>query len=95
MKELSDKNIAELLEDFKFDDSQAIRDDFSQNHLENLVAYNIELGGLDYKDYPDFSDSFITYAEHLDGQEFTDQELDYYNENYGDEIYDEVIKQIF
>ena len=41
---------------------------------------NIELGGIDTNDYPDFVDAFIESAE-IDGVELTDEELDELNCN--------------
>ena len=41
---------------------------------------NIELGGIDTNDYPDFCDAFIESAE-IDGVELTDAELDELNCN--------------
>ena len=37
---------------------------------------NITVENVDTKDYPDFSDAFISYAEHEDGTPYTDAELD-------------------
>lgn len=37
--------------------------------------------GIDPKDYPDFVDAFIVYAEWSDGVELTDEELDTLNDN--------------
>jgi len=64
-------------------------------HLENLIPYNIEIEGIDYRDAPDLVDAFLIYAEHIDGQAFTDEELDYFNENCGDQVYEMVINSIF
>ena len=63
--------------------------------LENLVAYNAEIEGIDHNDYPDFVDAYIISAEHKDGQEFTDQEIDYFNEYHSDQVYEMVINQLF
>ena len=41
---------------------------------------NIELGGIDHNDYPDFCDAFIESAEY-DGVKLTDSELDELNCN--------------
>ena len=44
----------------------------------------IELDGVDPKDYPDFSDAYISYAEYVDGTPLTDQEIEQLEkENYG------------
>ncbi len=42
--------------------------------------YNIELDGIDHKDYPDYCDAFIVSAEY-DGKELTDDQLDELNDN--------------
>ena len=54
---------------------------------------NIELGGIDTNDYPDFVDAFIESAE-IDGVELTDAELDELNCNR-DFVYDCVLKELF
>jgi hypothetical protein len=41
---------------------------------------NIELGGIDTKDYPDFCDAFIESAEY-NGVELTDAEIEELNCN--------------
>ena len=53
-----------------------------------MKVQNIEFENVDPKDYPDFCDAFISYAEHQDGTPLTDEELnsldtaDYYDEMY-------------
>ena len=37
---------------------------------------NIELGGVDMNDYPDFCDAYVEYAEKLVGTPLTDNELE-------------------
>ena len=44
-------------------------------------AQNIELEGVSWNDYPDFCDAYISYAEHENGEPFTDVELDTLNED--------------
>jgi len=41
---------------------------------------NIEISGIDMKDYPDFCDSFIISADY-DGKPMTDEQLDELNED--------------
>lgn len=41
---------------------------------------NIEVDNINMKDYPDFSDAYICYAEY-DGVEMTDDQLDEINED--------------
>ena len=55
---------------------------------------NIELDGIDTKDYPDFCDAFISAADY-DGREMTKEELDALNSEYPEFVYDEVINSLF
>jgi hypothetical protein len=55
---------------------------------------NIEVDGIDTRDYPDFVDAFISYAE-MDGVELTDEQLDELNDDYPDLVYDCVINHLF
>jgi hypothetical protein len=55
---------------------------------------NIEVDGIDTRDYPDFVDAFISYAE-MDGVELTDEQLDELNDDYPDLVYDCVISHLF
>lgn len=48
---------------------------------------NIEIEGIDIKDYPDFCDAFIAYAEY-NGEELTENEYNFANDNFSGEIYD-------
>lgn len=54
---------------------------------------NIELDGIDTKDYPDFSDAFISAADY-DGREMTDEELEELNEEY-DFVHEQVLNHLF
>jgi len=45
---------------------------------------SIEIDGVDSKDYPDFVDAFITYAEFTDGTPLNDNELDQLTDEYRD-----------
>lgn len=55
---------------------------------------NIEVDGIDTRDYPDFVDAFISYAE-MDGVELTDEQLNELNDDYPDLVYDCVINYLF
>jgi len=46
---------------------------------------NIEIDGIDTKDYPDFCDAYISSADY-DGVPMTDEQLDELNED-GDYVY--------
>ncbi len=54
---------------------------------------NVTLEGIDFKDYPDFTDAFISSAEY-NGIELTEKELDKINES-SDFVYDCVINDLF
>ncbi|HLD91160.1 MAG TPA: hypothetical protein VI911_09125 [Patescibacteria group bacterium] len=55
--------------------------------------YNYEISGIDTKDYPDFCDAYVSYAEHEDGTPLTDEELDEVNES--GMVYELVINYLF
>ena len=52
----------------------------------------IEVDGIDSRDYPDFVDAFISYAE-IDGKELSDEQYEYVNEQY-DFVYECIINQL-
>jgi hypothetical protein len=45
---------------------------------------SIEIDGIDQRDYPDFSDAYISYAEFVDGTALNDLELDKLNNQEGE-----------
>ena len=53
---------------------------------------NIELGGVDTKDYPEFADAFIQACDY-DGEPATDEMLEVINED-GDYLYSQIIKKL-
>ena len=50
---------------------------------------NIEIDGIDTKDYPDFCDAYISSADY-DGVPMTDEQLDELNED-GDYVYEHIM----
>ena len=50
---------------------------------------NIEVDGIDTKDYPDFCDAYIVSADY-DGKPMTDEQLDELNED-GDYVYEHIM----
>jgi len=54
---------------------------------------NIEVEGIDYKDYPDFCDAFIASADY-NGKPMTDKQLEELNEDI-DFVYDCVRNHLF
>jgi hypothetical protein len=58
-----------------------------------LTVDNIEVDGIDTRDYPDFADAFICSAT-VNGRQATDAELDQLQDN-GDLVYSEVEKALY
>jgi len=42
--------------------------------IDYTTIESVEVEGIDTRDYPDFSDAYISYAE-IDGREATEEEL--------------------
>jgi hypothetical protein len=65
--------------------------------MKTRLDYNkisdIEIEGIDTKDYPDFVDAYISYAEY-NGKPMTDEELDALNED-SEYIYELVINKLY
>jgi hypothetical protein len=53
---------------------------------------NLEIGDIDFNDYPDFCDAFILFACY-DGKEMTDEQLYELNKN-AEFIHEQVFKSI-
>jgi len=55
-----------------------------------ITLKDIVVDGVDSRDYPDFCDAFMTYAERMDGTPLTDEELDVANDSgdYSCEIHE-------
>ena len=57
---------------------------------------NIELDGIDTKDYPDFCDAYISSAfSYRLNRDLNDNELDYVTDTFKDNIYELVFDKIF
>jgi hypothetical protein len=57
---------------------------FGRRWHENINRRSIEIDGIDSRDYPDFVDAHIVYAETQDGKPLTDEQLDQLNDMYHD-----------
>lgn len=55
---------------------------------------NVEVDGIDFNDYPDFVDAFISSAEY-DGREMTEEEIDYINDVHYDFVHECVYDKLF
>mgnify|MGYP006282244965 FL=1 len=54
---------------------------------------NVEMEGIDFRDYPDFCDAYIVSADY-DGVPMTQEQLDEINED-SQYVYDSVMEWIF
>ena len=54
---------------------------------------NIEIDGIDTKDFPDFCDAYISSADY-DGVPMTDEQLDELNKD-GDYVYGHIMDYLF
>lgn len=52
--------------------------------MEGVDIKSIKIEGIDTKDFPDFTDAYISYAEYDNGIKLTDEELEKYQEENQD-----------
>ena len=63
--------------------------------LNNLEVTDVEVDGIDMKDYPDFCDAYIDSAKFVSsGKELTDVELEQLQEQNADEFYEDVMDKV-
>jgi hypothetical protein len=55
---------------------------------------SIVIDGIDPRDYPDFSDAYVEYAESVNGYGLTEAECELLQDKYSDIIYDLIIDQL-
>ena len=63
--------------------------EYTSLRIENELNMNF------FKDYPDFVDAYVISACYEDGTDLTDEELDIFNEECFDLVYEEVISRVF
>ena len=56
--------------------------------LNGRKIINVEVDGIDHRDYPDYCDAHFSHAEYEDGTALTDDELELLTEQYPDYIYE-------
>jgi hypothetical protein len=61
--------------------------------IDTSQVEDIEIDGIDTRDYPDFCDAFILEATYK-GREMTDEELEALNED-SDFVYDKVMESLY
>jgi len=75
------------------------------NTFRALKHVPLDLNGIDFKsfemedvcsrDYPDFADAFISYAEYHNGKPLTDDEIEQLNDEHSDIVYEAALDSIF
>lgn len=61
--------------------------------MDYKLITDIEVEGIDSRDYPDFVDAYISYA-YYNREEMTDEQLEELNQD-GEFVYEEVMKKLF
>jgi hypothetical protein len=56
--------------------------------LNGKKVIDIEVDGVDPRDFPDFSDAYFSYACYEDGTPLTEEELDKLADQNGDILYE-------
>lgn len=57
--------------------------------LNGRKVVDVEVDGVDSRDYPDFSDTYISYAVFADtGEELTDEQLEQLMDENGDAVWE-------
>lgn len=55
---------------------------------------DLEVDGVDGRDYPDFADAYFSYACYEDGTELTDDELNELTEKFADVLWERAYDSI-
>lgn len=80
-------NAADMADDrrkeIRYKDGEEVAEDSSGREVD---LESIEIDGIDHRDYPDYSDAFVSYAEWNDGTPLTDDELDQFTDENGEMI---------
>jgi hypothetical protein len=58
-----------------------------QLELNGKTVVDIEIDGVDPRDYPDFCDAYFSFARYEDGKELSNDELDQLYNQYPDELW--------
>ena len=64
--------------------------------LNNLEVTDVEVDGVNQKDYPDFCDAYIESAKFVSsGKELNDDELEKLKEENADLFFEDIMEQIY
>lgn len=61
----------------------------------NVLYNSIEIDQIDTNDYPDFVDAVAIHALDVEGNELTPEQLEEFNMNYLDIVYERVMDILF
>ena len=90
---LKETNLNDLENKLGFD-SGANRDPKTGNLLTKKINWrSLEFEDVDLRDYPDFSDAYVSYAEYEDGTALTDEELELLDIHEDDRVYDSLMNK--
>lgn len=55
---------------------------------------DVQIDGIDTKDYPDFVDAYVSYALY-DGEEMTDEQLEWLTDTHREYVHEKTFDQLF
>jgi hypothetical protein len=89
MRRFGTKNLSEAdLENTLGFDSGANRDPKTGNLMSKKINWkSLKFEDIDPKDYPEFVDAYVSYAEYEDGSALTDDELEKLDTEYPKEVF--------
>jgi hypothetical protein len=64
-------------------------------NIKDIDTSSVEFRGIDTKDYPDFADAYISYAETHDGHVLTDDERDQLQANDSTGVYELLMDYLY
>lgn len=59
------------------------------------LIVDVEFDGVDWDDYPDFCDAYISRASWSFGRDLTEDELDELNDQHRDFVYEKLMEHLY
>ena len=88
MRRFGTKNLNEEFSDIEKLGFGGPRDPKTGNLLSKKINWkSLEFEDIDPKDYPEFVDAYVSYAEYEDGSALTDDELEKLDTDYPKEVF--------
>jgi hypothetical protein len=91
MRRFNTKNLNE--QDFNDLENPMASNDTNMEH-KKINWRSLEFDGIDTRDYPDFTDAYVVYAEYEDGTELSDEELERLDIHDDERIYDALMNRL-